>query len=57
MASYTTSTAIRRTVIDMFRNAGAREEIVASFVGHKVKTMACTPARRRWRYKPRRWRY
>jgi len=41
----------------MFRNAGAREEIVASFVGHKVKTMACTPARRRWRYKPRRWRY
>lgn len=31
--------SIRRTVIDMFRNAGAREEIVASFVGHKVKTI------------------
>jgi integrase len=31
--------SVRRTVIDMFRNAGAREEIVAAFVGHKVKTI------------------
>ena len=31
--------SIRRTIIKMFRDVGAREEIVASFVGHKIKTI------------------